>query len=320
MKHTALAVSSLVFLAQAGFSQSNPGWVTVIDPREQAFSIEIPQGWKAHGGMFRSNPVDARPFVDINSPDGKTNIRVGDASVPSYDLPNPVLQSRQPAKFVAPYATGDAFATKYGQDRFRSLCQNLQIYKTATAEPVWGRGSGGIRITAGWAGFTCTENGAPMGAYVYAETMEIMPTFGSAGHWYVITLGSAIAPIAQGKAAGDILLHCYKSIALNPAWMRNQGQIVSAARQGVLHSAAEAQKIYDQASQNFQKNMKMQASEVDNFNDVLLGQTYTRDASGQTYAVPSGNGGTLWRDPMGAVKESAMVPGPGFTQLTPISR
>jgi hypothetical protein len=89
--------------------------------------------------MFRSNAVDARPFVDINSPDGKTNIRVGDASVPSYDLPNAVLQSKQPSKFVAPYATGDAFATKYGQDRFRSMCQSLQVYKTGTAEPVWGR-------------------------------------------------------------------------------------------------------------------------------------------------------------------------------------
>ena len=42
----------------------------------------------------------------------------------------------------------------------------------------------------------------------------------------------------------------------------------------------------------------MQASEVDNFNDVLLGQTYARTASGQTYAVPAGRGGTQWVDPL----------------------
>lgn len=305
-------------MAQA---QSNTGWTTVTDPREHAFSIDIPQGWKAFGGMFRSNPVDARPFVDMTSPDGRTNIRIGDASIPSYDLPNPALERLHSiGKFVAPYPSGDQFAAKYGQTRFPVLCQNLQLSKTGQAEPTWGRGSGGIRITAGWAGFTCASNGQLMGAYVYAETLEVMPTFGSAGHWYVITLGSVIAPMQQGRAAGDMMAHSYKSIALNPEWMRSQGQMIAAVRQGILNSAAAVQRIYDQASQSYQKNMQMQAREVDNFNDVQLGQTYARSAAGQYYVVPTGRGGTQWVDPLGVVKESAMVPGPGFTQLTPTSR
>jgi hypothetical protein len=33
-----------MLFAQVGFSQGNAGWVTMVDPREQAFSIEIPQG------------------------------------------------------------------------------------------------------------------------------------------------------------------------------------------------------------------------------------------------------------------------------------
>jgi hypothetical protein len=106
---------------------------------------------------------------------------------------------------------------------------------------------------------------------------------------------------------------------MNPEWMRNQGQIISAARQRVLNSAAAVQNLYDQASQTFQRNMKMQAREVDNFSDVLLGQTYARTASGQTYVVPTGRGGTQWVDPLGVVKESAIVPGPAYTQLTPAS-
>ena len=96
--------------------------------------------------------------------------------------------------------------------------------------------------------------------------------------------------------------------------------MIAAVRRGILLSAAAAQKIFDEASANFQKNMKMQAEQSANFNDVLLGQTYARDASGKTYVVPTGTGGTQWIDALNVVKESPMVPGPGYTKLTPISR
>ena len=67
MKHPTLLLSSLAAMAAAGIAQTsstparNPGWGTMVDPREQAFSIEVPQGWKAYGGMFRNNAVDVRP-------------------------------------------------------------------------------------------------------------------------------------------------------------------------------------------------------------------------------------------------------------------
>ena len=321
MKRSARLLFSLIVLGQAARGQTGPGWVTMIDAREHAFSIDIPRGWKAHGGMFRSNPVDARPFVDMTSPDGRSNIRIGDPTIPSYDIPNATLERLHSiGKFIAPYASGEEFALKYGQSRFPGMCHNLRVYKTGESEPTWGRGTGTIRITAGWAGFTCIRNGEQTGAYVYSETLEVMPTFGSAGHWYIITLGSAISPLAQGKAVGELLLHSYKSLALNPAWMRNQGQIISAARQGVLQSAAQVQQIYDNASRSYRQSMQMQAQQSANFNDVLLGQTYTRNAAGQTFTVPSGSGGQLWHDAVGTVKESAMVPGPAFEPLTPISR
>jgi hypothetical protein len=28
-------------------------WVTMRDTREKAFSIQVPQGWKTYGGLFR---------------------------------------------------------------------------------------------------------------------------------------------------------------------------------------------------------------------------------------------------------------------------
>jgi hypothetical protein len=90
-------------------------WVTMRDTREKAFSIQVPQGWKTYGGLFRFSTIDARMIVDMTSPDGLTNLRVGDSMVPPYRVPGPFLL---PGPGVAAYAAGNVFATKYGQARF----------------------------------------------------------------------------------------------------------------------------------------------------------------------------------------------------------
>ena len=154
-------------------AQSPVSWVTVRDNREQAFSIEVPKGWKVYGGMFRFSSVDARPFADMTSPDGKTNIRVGDATIPGYSVPNPWLP-RQP--HMAAYASGDVFAKKYGQARFSSMCQSLQVQEVHPMTPKYNQaGQGLIRTTGGEAIFACTEKGQAMAGYVYAETMLTGP-------------------------------------------------------------------------------------------------------------------------------------------------
>ena len=115
-----------------------------------------------------------------------------------------------------------------------------------------------------------------MGAYAYAETLVVEPTFGSAGHWYVVVLGSVIAPAAQGPAAGAMLKHAYQSLTLNPEWMRTQHQLIAQATQGVLNAAAIAKQISDAQIRRSQQTMREMARQSDNFNDVLLGQQYTR--------------------------------------------
>ena len=55
-------------------------WETVRDKREKAFSIQVPQGWKTYGGLFRFSAIDARMIVDMTSPDGLTNLRIGDST------------------------------------------------------------------------------------------------------------------------------------------------------------------------------------------------------------------------------------------------
>src|SRR6202046_33119 len=144
-------------------------WITVRDTRENAFSIQVPQGWKTSGGRFRFSTIDARLIVDMTSPDGLTNLRVGDSTVPPYRVPGPFLR---PGPGVAAYTAGNVFATKYGQARFAPMCQGLHLTKSDALAPKYHPAAGGIsHTTAGEAFFSCTRNGAPTSAYVYAETM-----------------------------------------------------------------------------------------------------------------------------------------------------
>jgi hypothetical protein len=97
---------------------------------------------------------------------------------------------------VAPYATGDVVRGAVRPGAFQRRMPERANDRTGQTEPTLGRGARGIGITAGFAAFSCTLNGQPMGAYACAETLVVEPTFGSAGHWYVVVLGSVIAVAA----------------------------------------------------------------------------------------------------------------------------
>ena len=129
----ALADSVASGQAQAGArAATGAKWVTVRDARERAFSIQVLQGWKTYGGLFRFSAIDARLVVDMTSPEGLTNLRVGDSTVPPYRVPGPCLRT---GRGVASYAAGNVFATRYGQARFAAMCQGLQLTNSDAMTP-----------------------------------------------------------------------------------------------------------------------------------------------------------------------------------------
>ena len=290
-------------------------WVTMRDTREKAFSIQVPQGWKTYGGLFRFSAIDARMIVDMTSPDGLTNLRVGDSTVPPYRVPGPFLP---PRPGVAAYAAGNVFATKYGQARFAPMCQELQLTKSDALAPKYHPAGGGItRTTGGEAFFSCTKNGAPMSAYVYAET-TLMGPGGPGSSWLVVALGSLIAPAEQATAAGALLQHSGESLVMNPAWINMQNQLNNQATQQI--NAATRATIAATNAANAHQQAMISALQNDSFNDVINGVQETVDTTtGQRYIVPLGKGGKQWVNGNNAVVESGLSPGAGFDPLTPVS-
>jgi hypothetical protein len=322
---SAASISSGETAAAAGMASGQPQtaagaatgvqWVTVRDTREQAFSIQVPQGWKTYGGLFRYSNTDVRLVVDMTSPDGLTNLRVGDATVPPYRVPGPFLQ---PGPGVAAYVAGNVFATKYGQARFAFMCQGLQLTKSDEMAPIYHPAQQLIsHTTGGEAFFTCTKNGAPMDAYVYAETMLMGP--GSPGSsWLVVALASMIAPAAHTTAAGAMLQHAGSSLAINPAWTQMQNQLNNQAIQQT--DASTRATIAATNAENAREQAMISSLQNDSFNDVINGVQATQDNStGKRYIVPLGTGGTQWVNGNKTVVESGLSPGAGFDRLTPAS-
>ena len=253
--------------------------------------------------------------VDMTSPDGLTNLRIGDATVPPYRVPGPFLP---PGPGVASYVTAKVFATKYGQARFASMCQGLVVTKSDDLAPKYHPAQQGIsHTTGGDVYFSCTKNGTAMDGYVYAETMLMGPG-GPGSSWLVVALASVIAPAAQGTEAGALLEHAGASLAMNPAWTQMQNNLNNQAVQQI--NASTQATIAATNAENAREQGMISALNNDSFNDVINGVQSTQDASGKQYITPLGTGGTQWVNGNNTVVESGLSPGAGFSQLTPTGR
>jgi hypothetical protein len=50
--------------------------------------VEAPRGWKVQGGLLRKGPLDPRAEVDMVSPDGRIDMRLGDWGIPPFTVPS----------------------------------------------------------------------------------------------------------------------------------------------------------------------------------------------------------------------------------------
>jgi len=183
------------------FAQSAPAdavaYVRFDDPFEHAFSLDIPQGWTARGGLFRLGFSDQRPMVDLVSPDGRIDIRLGDVAVPSYSIPNqfhpregePYDLGAQAQMTVARYRSGEEFAKLYAVQRFLRQCTSLDPQPSEGDPPVrnYIQPEAGSS-SRGQATYACDSGAGRRIGYVYAQTTAL-PTL-----WQVTSLASFIAP------------------------------------------------------------------------------------------------------------------------------
>jgi hypothetical protein len=303
-------------------------WSQFQDPLEKAFTLEAPQGWTVKGGLFRLGYSDERPMVDLASPDGAIEIRVGDVAIPTYTLPSPQHPEgsiydlgAQAQMVVARYRTGPVFAVLYSHARFGSQCRNPQ---TDSADPGFTVpdylpvGSG--PSSGGQIAYRCDTAAGTRVAFAYTKTAQ-------AGQlWQVPTILSFVASPEQASAARDVALHCVQSFHLNPAWLQYQQQMDAAgmqyqqmrqqARRVQLAAQVQQFEAQMQAMRNqvnaFEAHQAAQAAQVQGFTNALVGLTPTLDPlTGQYRDVWTGQYQNYWVNGMGQVVNSPNPPGGG---------
>jgi hypothetical protein len=334
MKRAALIVS-LLLLYVSGCSSKAPmagptpvpaggsgtaagiSWTQFEDPAEQAFTMQVPRGWKVVGGAYRFGPLDPRAMVDMTSPDGKTNLRFGDANVPPFATLTSTMRAlgwqegrqyspRGVAKeVVANYRPGWVFADLYGQSRFSHSCQNLKLKQMKEVDPIHPNPQ--ERVTAGEVLYTCDTSAGPKAAYVFAETS--LTQMGMAGAWLVTWLYSFITPIDQAPETMKTILHSLATFEINPQWEAQQLRLNGQEGQGAY---TQYQQTMAQEHARFERQSAQFQHQTDEMSRALRGVDLTVDSvDGTQREVWVGTGGTHWMTPMGDIVNSPTSPTPG---------
>lgn len=320
----------LVLLAISGAWAQSVSWVTMRDTQEQAFSADVPRGWKTQGGLLRKGPLDPRGEVDMTSPDGRINMRVGDWGIPPFTVPSGQMEQLgftegkvyapghpPTATIVARYRKGVQFADVYAQARFAKSCQVFEAKSLKPTNPVFSPArEGQTSTTAGEAVFRCVQNGQEKVAYVYAET-SLFQMQGVA-NWHAAYLLSFLAPKDQAGDVYKMVFHSAASFTVNPQWQLRQAQITQANVAAALKSFHLEMQQTEARYQQWSASMARQGQ---NFSDVLNGQTLTVDPqTGQKREVWTGTGSTRWINGLGDVVSSNLSPGSSFRALQDVAR
>ncbi len=238
-------------------------WARWQDPRENAFSLEVPAQWKTDGGLFRFAPVDVRAAWQTVSPDGQIRISGGDAELPVFTEPNQILAMggfHEGAWYspgygvrmlVRRYTPGAAFAREYVTSRVARDCPGLTSRETrdrpdavAAINGVYAQYRTGISLylTAGETAFTCGQPGRSMAGYYFAGTQRTQVAGTPGGAWNVEYLFGFLAPEAQASLAHGVLDHILGSVQLNPQWVAMQQNITANTSQIVSRTQTEISK------------------------------------------------------------------------------
>jgi len=313
-------------------------WARYDDPSERAFSLEVPQGWEATGGLYRFGYVDVRWMMDVRSPDGTIILRVNDVNVPAYALPSPhtppegqpFIKPRQFQMVVAGYRQAQLFADIYSKYRFKSVCQNAASAPLSWKPtlPATYRDVQPMSQSEASVSFTCDTTAGPHTALVYART-SIYGVYGG-GYWTADPLISVLATPDKVDLAESVAQHMLDTITRNPEWEQFQKRMTQA---GAVQMEQQYQQFlvqmraYHEARTNawnqqvagYEARQAAQAHQVARWGDTLTGLTECVDPqTGTHFKVWTGPYNNYYRNGAGTTVNANTPPSGEYHPMQPV--
>jgi len=276
------------------------GYTRMTDPLEQAFTVEVPTGWRSAAGLARRAALQINPYVRSLSPDKMTYLIVGDPLLPSFSPPSQMGNAigNTEGKFydaglggvalVMHYLPGAEFARAYGETMLQGLCPSLK-FSSANDRPDLARIASQLaptvipsRVDGGEARFTCMHNKQEMEVRVKAATRITRDNV----TWAVILLGGFITPKDHAEEAEQILTHVANSMTFNQAWIQMQNNLSQQAGEAINRRMQETLR----QERTFIQNLNSVDESFESMDELITGySTYRDDKTGSTYSLNNTN-------------------------------
>lgn len=308
--------------ADAAAAGARITWTRFVDPRERAFSVDAPQGWRTSGGLFRASAVDVRWSVETQSPDGAIVVRLGEPSVGTF------------VTGAIGFAEGAVFSPGYGQQmtvrryvppaefaleiaRQRGACPDLVVSSlhpradlTAEMNALYQRHGLAMRLDAGEAAFTCGGAERDVG---YALAVLQVVQMGGPAMWKPEYLLGFVAREGREQDARQIAAHMIASLQIDAEWFQLQsGQ----ARSVSTLVAQTGEAIARAANGGYWERTKHERAPSVARSNAMLGIEQVEDENGTRYDVAAGSN-HYWISPQGTIvgTEVDAVPHVDFSAL-----
>ncbi len=332
-----LACSERAVPAKVLSHQPGLTFARFVDPRETAFSAEVPKSWKSSGGLFRFAPVDTRGALVSISPDQDVRVSWGDADLPPYTVPNQILAMggfREGSWYspgygvrmmVRRYEPGAVFAEDYVRTILarQIACSGVTITRRTPRTDLttsinalyaqFGAMGQSVREDAGEVAFTCTRNGQPWQGYYLVATLAASGSGG--GIWNVDRVLGYVAAPGKAALAEAAMLHLAASMRLNPEWVRMQQGVTMSTSQIV---AETNQQISSTIRKTFENKWKTNDEVFRRDANARRGVTDVVDPdTGESWTVDNGSS-HYWRKPGSDVIVGTQTydpPGVGYQPL-----
>jgi hypothetical protein len=293
-------------------------YVRFTDPSEQAFSLDVPQGWQVQGGTNRRAATDLVHSFQAISPDQRIVIQYNDPSIPAFTLPNQMLafaglqegswyDSGYGVKLlINRYLPGGQFLAGYLQKNYAPRVEQFEFVsqndRPDLAEDfnriVASAQAYGVQVSehVGEADFRLRRNGELYAGYGLAITMLSYVQASQASVWLVDKLLIYTGPESQADLAQGIYSHMLKTLQWNPQWLEAQSRTTMDVSRIVTQTNQVITKIISDVHTNRQNTLDRTNRA---FSNATLGVTDVVDPeTGRTWKVEAGHN-YYWAKPGG---------------------
>lgn len=285
------------------------------DPVENAFSIEIPQGWNVSGGTYRRASVDLVHVLQAVSLDQKIRIQFNDQNLPIFAIPSQTLlwAGFREGSWYSPgygvnmlvkrYLPGQHLLSEYLQQNYRPNLPGFSIIEQKDRPDVvasFNRIYSQLTYTgvsfslhAGDSAFRFIQNSEPFVGYGLAVTQVVQAmAMGGGGNWSVALMLIYLCPEAEAEVVREIATHMFQSVRMNPTWVAGQQQLAANVSQIVTQTSQEIARIIDES---YWTRQAVRDDINRKFSNYILGVTDVVDPeTGDTWKVEAGHN-YYWR-------------------------